>query len=70
MIEVDIYNIQINKTERQVDSLAYVASYKPSKVVVILEITGTDHNDKLLFRVKGYEDVFGQYEFDLTSARE
>lgn len=59
-----------NKTERQVDSLAYVASNKPSKVVVILEITGTDHNDKLLFRVKGYEDVFGQYEFDLTSARE
>lgn len=60
----------INKTERLVDSLAYVASNKPSKVVVILEITGTDDKGKLLFRVKGYEDVFGEYEFDLTTIRE
>ncbi|MDI2585733.1 hypothetical protein OR571_00940 [Psychrobacillus sp. NEAU-3TGS] len=60
----------INKDEGQVDSLAYVAAYKPSKVVVILEITGTDNNGKLLFRVKGYDDVSGQFDYDLTSARE
>ncbi|ALC84698.1 hypothetical protein AM499_01885 [Bacillus sp. FJAT-22090] len=60
----------INKTEAEVESLAYLPSYKPSKVVVILEIIGTDNRGKLLFRVKGYEDVFGQYEIDLTSARE
>ena len=64
------FQYPINKTEKQVDSLAYVPSYKPSKVVVILEITGTDNNGKLLFRVKGYEDVFGLFEYDLTSARE
>ena len=64
------FQYPINKTERQVESLAYVASNKPSKVVVILEITDTDNNGKLLFRVKGYEDVFGQFEYDLTSARE
>lgn len=57
----------ISKTEAQVESLAYLPSYKPSKVVVILEITGTDKEGKLLFRVKGFEDVFGQYEFDLRS---
>ncbi|QFF99025.1 hypothetical protein PB01_09400 [Psychrobacillus glaciei] len=60
----------INKTEAEVESLAYLPSYKPSKIVVILEITGTDNKEKLLFRVKGYEDVFGKYEFDLTSVRE
>ncbi|MCK1999639.1 hypothetical protein MPH47_20845 [Psychrobacillus psychrodurans] len=60
----------INKTEAEVESLAYLPSYKPSKVVVILEITGTDNKGKLLFRTRGYEDVFGQFEFDLTSARE
>ncbi|WP_391122537.1 hypothetical protein [Psychrobacillus sp. L3] len=60
----------INKTEAEVESLAYLPSYKPSKVVVILEITGTDNKGKLLFKVRGYENVFGQYEFDLTSDRE
>lgn len=57
----------ISKTETHVESLAYLPSYKPSKVVVILEITETDNEGKLLFRVKGFEDIFGQYEFDLTS---
>ena len=33
-------------------------------------INGTDNNGKLLFRAKGYEDVGGQFEYDLTSARE
>lgn len=51
-------------------SLAYLPSYKPSKVAVILEITGTDNKGNLLFRVKGYEVVFGKFEFDLTSVRE
>lgn len=64
------FQYHINKFEKQVDSLAYVASNKPSKVVVIIEITGTDNNGKLLFRAKGYEDVGGQFEYDLTSARE
>ena len=54
----------INKTERQVDSFAYVAAYKPNKVVVIIEITCTDNKGNLLFSINGYEDVFGQYEFD------
>lgn len=57
----------INKTEAHVESLAYLASYSPSKVVVLLEITGVGNKGKLLFRVKGYEDLFGEYEFDLTS---
>ncbi|MFJ5770127.1 hypothetical protein [Psychrobacillus sp. NPDC093180] len=60
----------INKTKADVESLAYLASNKPSKVVVILEITGIDNTGRLLFRVRGYEDVFGKYEFDLSSTRE
>ena len=64
------FQYPIKKFEKQVDSLAYVASNKPSKVVVIIEITGTDNNGKLLFKAKGYEDVHGQFENDLTSARE
>jgi len=64
------FRYPINKTETEVESLAYLASYRPSKVVIILDITGIDKKGKLLFRVKGYEDVFGQYEFDLTSTRE
>lgn len=60
----------INKAKADVESLAYLASYKPSKVVVILEITGIDNTGRLLFRVRGYEDVFGKYEFDLSSTRE
>lgn len=57
----------INKTETYVETLAYLPAYRPSKVVVVLEITGMDNKGKLLFRVKGYEDIFGKYEFDLTS---
>lgn len=64
------FQYPIKKSEKQVDSLAYVASNKPSKVVVIIEITGTDNNGKLLFRAKGFADVHGQFEYDLTSTRE
>ncbi len=57
---------RLNKIETNVESLAYLPSYKPSKVVIILEITGGDNEGKLLFRGKGFEDMFGPYEFDLT----
>ena len=60
----------INKTETKFESLVYIPSNKSSKVVLILEITGTDSKGRLLFRARGYEDVFGQYENDLTSGRE
>lgn len=59
-----------NKTEKESESLAYLPSYNPSKVVVILEITDTDNKGKLLLKGKGYEDVFGQYEFDITTTSE
>lgn len=59
----------VNITEKAVESLAYVASYKPSKVIVIIEIFGFDNKGKLLFSVKGFDDI-SQYEFDLTSVRE
>ncbi|WP_313802055.1 hypothetical protein [Cytobacillus sp.] len=57
----------INKIETHVETLAYLPSYRPSKVVVLLDVTGIDNKGKLLFRVRGFEDLFGQYEFDLTS---
>lgn len=59
----------LNKNKKDVVSIAYVPSYKPSKVVVILEITGTDNKGKILFRLKGFDDL-GQFEVDLTSNRE
>ncbi|WP_216598643.1 hypothetical protein [Psychrobacillus sp. FJAT-21963] len=59
----------LNKNKTDVVSLAYVPSYKPSKIVVVLEITGTDNYGKHLFRLKGFDDI-GQFEVDLTSARE
>ncbi|MCK1999568.1 hypothetical protein MPH47_20460 [Psychrobacillus psychrodurans] len=37
----------INKTETEFESLVYLHSNKPSKVVLILEITGTDNKGKL-----------------------
>lgn len=59
----------LNKNKKDVVSIAYVPSYKPSKVVVILEITGTDNKGKYLFRLKGFDDL-GQFKVDLTSDRE
>lgn len=59
----------INNNERQVDSLAYLASYKPGKVVIILEIIGVDNKGKLLAKVRGYEDVFGPFEFEMIPGR-
>lgn len=56
-----------NNADTQVDSIAYVASNEPRKVVVILEITGVDNSGRLLYKVKGYEDVFGKFEFDNTA---
>ena len=55
-----------NQMREEQVSLAYLASYNPIKIVVILDITGKDHMGRFLYRVKGFDDV-SHFEYEITT---
>ena len=60
------FEYPLNNTSLVKETLAYLSSYIPSKVVIVLEIIDVDHIGRISYQIKGYEDIFGRFEYDNT----
>ena len=55
------FEYPLNNSSLVEESLLYLGSFNPKKVVIELEITDVDEKGSISYYVKGYEDLFGPF---------